>query len=120
MKKCKTYEVKIYIGLQEGYEGSMHNAKDIEKSLLEYCECGFCVTVTPLRFIYTGGKENGVLIGIINYPRFPKEESELDIHAFAIANKLMKEFKQYRCSIVFPDNTVLFENNELVGDEGDK
>ena len=120
MKKCKTYEVKIYLGLQEGYEGSMHNAKAVEDCIEKYCECGFCVTVTPLRFIYTGGKENGVMIGIINYPRFPKEESELDLHAIALADKLMKEFKQYRCSIVFPDDTVMCENAKLVGDEGDR
>ena len=108
------------MGLQEGYEGTQHNAKAVEDCLEEYCECGFCVTVTPTRFVYTGGRENGVIIGMINYPRFPSPTIELDMHAKAIAIMLMKKFKQYRCTIVGPNKTILLENEEIVGNEGDR
>jgi hypothetical protein len=32
-----------------------------------------CFTITPTEFVYTGGEEVGVAIGLVNYPRFPGE-----------------------------------------------
>lgn len=34
-------------------------------------ENGWCVTVSPTTYIYTGGEEEGVIIEAINYARFP-------------------------------------------------
>lgn len=116
-----TYEIKIYIGSKVGYNGPDQSTYDMQMRCREYCdEVGFAVTVTQTNFVYTGGEESGVIIGIINYPRFPKTPEELDEHAFTLANMLMKEFKQYRCSVVTSDYTYLLENEELVGNEGDR
>lgn len=43
-----------------------------------YCdEIGLCVTVTPTHYIYKDGQEQGVVVGLINYPRFPSEPSAI-------------------------------------------
>lgn len=51
----------------------------IEQVCREECyEDGLCVTVTPVKFIYTGGEELGAEIGLINYPRFPSSVSLIE------------------------------------------
>ena len=50
----------------------------IEEAVQDYCnEMGLCVTVTKTNYIFTGGSEEGYIIGLINYPRFPTKEWEL-------------------------------------------
>ncbi len=42
-----------------------------------HCDAvGLCVTVTATSYIYTGGEEAGVIVGLINYPRFPSEPAD--------------------------------------------
>lgn len=75
----------------------------------EFCfEVGFCVTIEPVEFIYTGGEEAGFRVGIINYPRFPKSQNELQEHALALADRLMHRLCQHSYSVVGPDETVWF------------
>ena len=69
MKSCESYWVKIYIA---------GDIVQIEQICRQYCfHLGFCVTVTPTKFIYTGGEETGAEIGIMNYARFPTTPDEL-------------------------------------------
>jgi len=114
MKKVTTYTANIYIGLKEGYTGRLHTIDEV------YCICqefvdqiGFCVTVTPTRFVYKNGMEPGAVVGTINYPRYPSQPQDLEAKAMILANKLMVEFKQHRVSVVFPDKTIMLENFTL-------
>jgi hypothetical protein len=110
MKSVKTFECKIFVGLKEGYSGRVHNISDVELLLQEYCDSvRFCFTVTPTKFIYKNGNENGCIIGIINYPRFPKTEEELKDVAVYIANLLLTELNQFRISIACSDETIMLE-----------
>jgi hypothetical protein len=119
--RVDTYEIKIYMGLREGYDGEVYPLPLVESLLQAYCDAeGFCVTLEPTEFIYTSGNEPGCVIGIINYPRFPKTKADLQFKAFEIAHMLLKETKQYRCSVVASDYTWLLENEDLVGNEGDR
>ncbi len=73
-----------------------------------FCDLiGFCVTVTNTNFIYTRGEEPGLIIGLINYPRSPKEFDFLKKQAVIIAKNLMNILKQEKVTIVFPDETVM-------------
>lgn len=75
----------------------------------EYCyEVGLCVTVEPVEFIYTGGKESGVRVGLINYPRFPTTEEALREKASVLASFLMRRLSQHSYSIVGPRETEWF------------
>lgn len=75
----------------------------------EYClEVGRCVTVEPISYIYTGGEEAGVRVGIINYPRFQTTSDDLKAIAENLADMLMRRLCQHSYSIVGPDETVWF------------
>lgn len=75
----------------------------------EYCyEFGLCVTVEPVTYIYTGGEEEGVRVGLINYPRFPASAAEIAEKAKNLADLLMVRLCQHSYSIVGPDETEWF------------
>lgn len=116
MKSVKTYWANIYVGLRRGYNGDQHHRREAKDWCQKYCdEVGLCVTVTPTHFIYKDGKEHGVIIGIINYPRFPSTKAEIKRHALEIATILGKKFMQSRVSIVMPNETIMLVSNQIEG-----
>lgn len=66
---------------------------------------GTCVTVTPTDFVYTGGEEAGFIVGLVNYPRFPKSLSVLTEQAREIARALVVECCQRTALVVGPQET---------------
>ncbi|MDE2467546.1 MAG: hypothetical protein KGL35_02050 [Bradyrhizobium sp.] len=66
---------------------------------------GLCVTVEPVDFIYTGGEEAGVRVGLINYPRFPTDEAALSATAANLAEFLRMRLCQHSFSIAGPRET---------------
>jgi len=68
--------------------------------------------MTPTEFRYTKGFEKGVIIGLINYPRFVTTAYEIKEKAIHLAQILMKRFNQNRVSIVFTDETIMLEQEE--------
>lgn len=86
--------------------GDIEQAKQVCR---EYCfEVGLCVTIEPVTYIYTGGEETGVRVGLINYPRFPCTADEILAKARALADLLMHRLCQHSYSIVGPDQTEWF------------
>jgi hypothetical protein len=80
MKHAETVRFDIFIA------GDIEQAKQVCR---EYCyQIGLCVTIEPVAYIYTGGEEAGVRIGLINYPRFPVDETELELRAMGLAEIL--------------------------------
>ena len=109
----KTFTATIYVGVVEGYDGPAHTFEEVRDLLQGYCNTkGFCVTMTQTEFIYTSGIEPGVIVGLIQYPRFPMPEAELEIRAVEIATKLMLKLGQTRVSIVFTDETITLEREK--------
>lgn len=97
IKYTNSYPVQIFIA------GKYSLAKKIAR---QYCdEVGCCVTVSKTTYIYTGGEEKGVVIGFINYPRFPKQPGEIEQQAHELAEKLLRELDQQSYSIQTPDET---------------
>ena len=83
--------------------GDFARAKEICRA---YCfEIGLCVTVEPVDYIYTGGEEAGVRVGLINYPRFPCDEFALRLKAGNLADLLMEGLHQHSYSVVGPNET---------------
>lgn len=110
-----TFTANIYLGLKEGYEGTTHAIEEVILFCRDYCdEVKLGVTVTPTYFVYVGGYEPGAIIGLIQYPRFPKDEGYISSTALELAEKLRIHFNQERLSVAFPDTTVMLEggNNE--------
>ena len=96
-KTVKTFNANIYIA------GDISRIRDI---CGEYCESGFCVSITSTEFVYTYGRETGAIIGIINYPRFPKQQKEIKKLSILLSEKLITGLHQGSCTIVFTDETV--------------
>lgn len=72
-----------------------------------YCDkVGLCVTVRHAAYVYTGGREDGVQVGLINYPRFPKDPHEIRMQAIRLAYLLRAELGQESCTIETPEQTI--------------
>jgi len=91
-EELPTYETKIYIS---GDPSSIKRICSREAMIHE-----LCVSVTETDFVYNGGKEIGAVIGILNYPRFPKEITWLDTFAVNLARILVKETHQKSATVV--------------------
>ena len=97
----KTFEVKIYVGLREGYTDVVHDIAELESICQGYCDgIGCCFTVTPTKFIYKDGHEPGAIIGLINYPKHPSTANQILEKAEEIAGWCLTRFKQQSISIV--------------------
>lgn len=104
-KTEKTYWVKIYLS------GPL---EVIEQTCRQEClEAGLCVTVDPTKFIYTGGEETGAVIGLINYPRFPSQTSELTERARKLAKRLLDATCQLSVLVMTPESTEWITKREL-------
>jgi hypothetical protein len=97
IKDSETIRIDIFIA------GDVEQAKQACREWT--LEVGACVTVEQLSFIYSGGEESGLKIGLINYPRFPTELDTLLGKARSLADLLMHRLCQLSYSIVAPDRT---------------
>lgn len=92
-----TYMVKIYMS------GPIEIAKQV---IRKYCmNVGLCVTIEPTTFVYTGGEEQGFVIGLLQFPKFPKNENTIDSIAVEMAKALIEETYQWSALIVTPTET---------------
>lgn len=79
----------------------------------EHCdEVGLCVTVAPTTYIYTGGQEAGVVVGLINYPRFPDEPARIEAKAIELGMILREALGQQSFSVQTPSETIYVSHRE--------
>ena len=71
----------------------------------EFCMEGLCVTVTATTFVYPGGAEDGVEVGLVNYPRFPTGQEALGSMAQRLGEHLMEKLCQHSFLVVQPGIT---------------
>ena len=77
LTEVDSYNISLYVGFKERSTGRETTIELAYKLIQEYCDKnGLCVSVTPTKFIYTNGGENGCIIGFINYPRFPSTKEK--------------------------------------------
>ena len=68
---------------------------------------GLCVTVTDCDYVYKGGAESGVAVGLVNYPKYPSEPNELRRKARELAELLRVGLYQESVMIREDDETTL-------------
>lgn len=94
----------------------IYMAGDFEQALAccrKYAfETGFCVTVTPTEYVYTGGQESGVIVEAINYARFPSEPDALLRRMTELAAKLRIALCQHSFTIQTPTESEWFSWRE--------
>ena len=97
-------------GVDYDLENDEHDSgvdlNDAKRVCRRFCAEGLCVTVEPLTFVYTGGVEDGVRVGLINYPRFPTDAATLMATAERLGDVLRAELFQSSYSIVGPNDTI--------------
>ena len=82
------------------------NYDDALRICKEFCNKeGLCVTVSKTEFIYTGGQESGVIVRLVQYPRFPKEKYEIENICFDLGCTLIEGLYQESALIISPDET---------------
>lgn len=87
--------------------------QEVERICRDFClDVGLCVTVTPTSYIYTGGQEAGVVVGLINYPRFPSSSAEIDAKAEALGIRLLIGLAQLSFSVETPQRTRWFSRRQ--------
>jgi hypothetical protein len=98
MTEVPTYTAQIYIA------GDIAQARRL--CAQRFIEKGLCVTLEPVEYVYAGGCEAGMRVGLINYPRFPAEPVEIRAKALELAELLIEALCQWSASVVMPDETV--------------
>ncbi len=98
IKVESAFPVTIFIA------GNITKARDIA---IAYCnEIGLCVTIKDAMYVYTGGWEHGVEVGLINYPRFPSDPIDILAKATDLANLLREGLDQESFTIQTRHNTI--------------
>ena len=104
--------MKPLVKVEKSFPITIHIAgkySTAEKILKKYCdEVGFCVTLKMVEYIYKGGTEHGLSIGLINYPRFPSDPATLTAKAIEIAELLREGLKQESFSVETPVETIWY------------
>lgn len=95
-----TFRAELFIA------GDVDTARAIIRQ--HFYERGLSVTVTvmPTSFIYAGGDEAGMVIGLVNHPSFPLENVDvIRLMAREVAELLMPKLNQRTSLIVTPELT---------------
>ncbi len=78
---CESYPISLFV-----------TGSNIIDACQRYCGIvGLCVTVTETIYTFRGGEEDGYIVGLINYPRFPKDPYELEEIALSLGKYLIEE-----------------------------
>lgn len=107
VERVKTFWATIFIA------GDFEMAK---QSCREFCMNGFCVTVEPTTYVYTCGAEEGVRVGLINYPKFPADIDDIANKAWLLAEKLKHDLCQRSFTVMTPEETIHHQDEAKEGD----
>jgi hypothetical protein len=111
LDKLEDLSVNIFVGLKNRDTKHTYSELDVYKICEGFCDKkGLCVSITSTNFIYTKGNEPGVIIGLINYPRFPSTEEEIYNTALDLSSQLLIRLEQYRISFNFKGMTYMLTN----------
>jgi hypothetical protein len=110
-----TYEVRLYLGSKEAYNGREFTFEELTKFIGQFQkdrDDACPLRITQCSFVYEDYLEQGWEIGVINYPRFPRPEAELWRFMCKLAEKLLTHFNQNRISVISPTHTHMIESDE--------
>lgn len=101
----KSYWAKIFMA------GDYDTARQTCK---QFCMRGLCVNVSRTNYIYTGGEETGVVVELINYPKFASTHQEILDTAKVLAEQLIVSLCQFSYTIMTPEETFFYSRGEDV------
>lgn len=96
--RVESFSAQIFIA------GDYQQAKQLCR---EFCLSeGLCVTITKTSYVYTGGEERGVIVGLINYPRFPATPEQISETAMRLAEALRGRLSQHSFTVIAGGETI--------------
>jgi len=69
---------------------------------------GLCVTLDETTYIFGGGTEPGVCIGLIQYPPFPEQVGMLRARAITLGMAVAEASSQWSFTIVTPTENIFY------------
>lgn len=117
IRKANTFEARLYIGSVQGYHGTPFTFEELKEEVGNLQsespkEEMIPVRIAPTNFVCGNYSEAGWEVAAINYPRFPKAEALITLFMMELAKRLLVCFNQNRISIIFPNETIMFESEE--------
>jgi len=73
---------------------------------------GLCVSLRKNEYVYAGGVESGVEIGLIQYPPFPEDERSLFKKAEHVGKSIAEVNSQWSFTILTPTQTYFYSRRE--------
>lgn len=117
----KPFQAKVTIGLEISYTRKLIDKSELveaiqvyQNQLIKDSNLVLSVSLSQCDIILSGQVESHLNLNFINYPKFPLEEKTLKIEIENLTKHLMERFKQNRVVIEYLDETVMFENSELI------
>jgi hypothetical protein len=119
--QCKTFTASVTIGLCRGYSNKKLSQAEVKKALLNAQQkvntdfkIALSVKLTPCEILFLGQEEPSMELQFIQYPKFPREESDLKKAILALTKQMMTALEQNRVVIVFSDETIMLEQSEAI------
>ncbi len=100
---CPTFWARIYIA------GPKHKAEDVCR---KWTEQGQCINIYETNYIFKYGEQTGVVVELINYPRFPRTADELTVMARDLGFTLLKEMSQGSFTLQTTNETIYYDRRD--------
>lgn len=117
----RPFFAKVTLGLEIGYTNKLIEKVEIIKSLQDYQNqlikdknLILSVSLSVCDIVLSGQVESHLKLNFINYPKYPLTEKILKSEIENLTKYLMKKFEQNRVVIEYLDETIMFENSELI------
>lgn len=117
----KPFSAKVTLGLEIGYSNKLIEKAEIIKSIQDYQNqlikdknLFLSVSLSVCDIVLSGQVEPHLELNFINYPKYPLAEKILKSEIENLTKYLMKKFEQNRVVIEYLDETIMFENSELI------
>jgi hypothetical protein len=98
VRACEAWTVTLYIG------GPVEEAKRALSVIA--AKVGVCWSVEPTEFIYSGGREQGVIVRQIAYARFPSSADDAMTDMLMVGEGLMEHLGQGSFTVIGPDKSM--------------
>jgi hypothetical protein len=115
-------QINIYVGLRVGYTTEIVPKDTVVAKIQELAKKRrVCITVTDTQFVYPTGMEPGLIVGLMQYPRFYRTWEDLRNVARNLVEELLQCARQIRIGEVesFGNWMTVYEREEVT-DNGEK